>query len=80
MTISNLEIARIAVTALGIDLEDSLEWLSRNRVDETEEISGYEIGSLLVKMDDEIFDHNNPYLGLSEKEIEELEEMEEMEG
>lgn len=76
MIITNLEIARIAVTALGIDLEDSLEWLSKNRVDTTEEISGYEIGNLLVKMDDEIFDHNNPYLGLSEKEIEELEEME----
>lgn len=73
MRITNLEIARIAVTALGIDLEDSLEWLSRHRVDETEEISGYEIGSLLVKMDDEIFDHNNPYLGLSEEEIEEME-------
>lgn len=72
MRITNLEIARIAVTALGIDLEDSLEWLSRNRVDETE-VSGYEIGNLLVKMDDEIFDHNNPYLGLSEEEIEELE-------
>ena len=77
MRITNLEIARIAVTALGIDLEDSLEWLSKNRVDTTEEISGYEIGNLLVKMDDEIFDHNNPYLGLSEEEIEELEEMEE---
>ena len=76
MIITNLEIARIAVTALGIDLEDSLEWLSKNRVDATEEISGYEVGNLLVKMDDEIFDHNNPYLGLSEKEIEELEEME----
>lgn len=73
MRITNLEIARIAVTALGIDLEDSLEWLSRNRVDGTEEISGYEIGNLLVKMDDEIFDHNNPYLGLSEEEIEEME-------
>lgn len=73
MRITNLEIARIAVTALGIDLEDSLEWLSRHRVDATEEISGYEIGNLLVKMDDEIFDHNNPYLGLSELEIEEME-------
>lgn len=76
MRITNLEIARIAVTALGIDLEDSLEWLSKNRPDVTGETSGYEIGNLLVKMDDEIFDHNNPYLGLSEKEIEELEEME----
>lgn len=73
MIISNLEIARMAVTALGIDLEDSLEWLSKNRVDATEEISGYEVGNLLVKMDDEIFDHNNPYLGLSEEEIEEME-------
>lgn len=73
MIITNLEIARIAVTALGIDLEDSLEWLSRHRVDGTQEISGYEIGNLLVKMDDEIFDHNNPYLGLSEEEIEEME-------
>lgn len=73
MIITNLEIGRIAVTALGIDLEDSLGWLLKNRVDETEEISGYEIGNLLVKMDDEIFDHNNPYLGLSEEEIEEME-------
>lgn len=77
MIISNLEIARMAVTAFGIDLEDSLEWLSKNRPDEMAEISGYEIGNFLIKMDDEIFDHNNPYLGLSEKEIEELEEMEE---
>ena len=77
MIITNLEIARIAVTALGIDLEDSLEWLSKNRPDAVAEISGYEIGNLLTKMDDEIFDHNNPYLGLSEEEIEELEEMEE---
>lgn len=76
MIITNLEIARIAVTAFGIDLEDSLEWLSKNRPDEMTEISGYEIGNFLIKMDDEIFDHNNPYLGLSEKEIEELEEME----
>lgn len=76
MIISNLEIARMAVTAFGIDLEDSLEWLSKNRPDEITEVSGYEIGNLLIKMDDEIFDHNNPYLGLSEKEIEELEEME----
>lgn len=76
MIISNLEIARMAVTAFGIGLEDSLEWLSKNRVDEMQEISGYEIGNILTKMDDEIFDHNNPYLGLSEKEIEELEEME----
>lgn len=76
MRITNLEIARIAVTAFGIDLEDSLEWLSRNRPDGTEEISGYEIGNILTKMDDEIFDHNNPYLGLSEEEIEEMEEME----
>ena len=59
MRITNLEIARIAVTALGIDLEDSLEWLSKNRPDGTEEISGYEIGNILTKMDDEIFDHNN---------------------
>lgn len=73
MIITNLEIARIAVTALGIDLEDSLEWLSKNRPDAVAEISGYEIGNLLTKMDDEIFDHNNPYLGLSEEEIEELE-------
>lgn len=77
MIISNLEIARMAVTAFGIDLEDSLEWLSRNRPDEIGEISGYEIGNILTKMDDEIFDHHNPYLGLSEEEIEELEEMEE---
>lgn len=76
MIITNLEIGRIAVTAFGIDLEDSLEWLSKNRADEITEISGYEIGNLLIKMDDEIFDYNNPYLGLSEKEIEELEEME----
>lgn len=74
MIITNLEIGRIAVTAFGIDLEDSLEWLSKNRADEITEISGYEIGNLLIKMDDEIFDHNNPYLGLSEKEIEEMEE------
>ena len=73
MKITNLEIARIAVTALGIGLEDSLEWLSKNRVDETQEISGYEIGNILTKMDDEIFDHHNPYLGLSEEEIEEME-------
>lgn len=77
MIISNLEIARMAVTAFGIDLEDSLEWLSKNRPDEIGEISGYEIGNILTKMDDEIFDHHNPYLGLSEEEIEELEEMEE---
>lgn len=76
MRITNLEIARIAVTAFGIDLEDSLEWLSKNRVDEMAEISGYEIGNFLIKMDDEIFDHNNPYLGLSEEEIEEMEGME----
>lgn len=76
MRITNLEIARIAVTALGIDLEDSLGWLSKNRVDEMEEISGYKIGNILTKMDDEIFDYNNPYLGLSEEEIEEMEEME----
>lgn len=76
MIITNLEIGRIAVTALGIDLEDSLGWLSKNRPDERAEVSGYEIGNLLIKMGDEIFDHNNPYLGLSEKEIEELEEME----
>ena len=73
MEITNLEIARIAVTALGIDLEDSLEWLSKNRAEEIKEISGYEIGNLLIKMDDEIFDHHNPYLGLSEEEIEEME-------
>ena len=73
MIISNLEIARMAVTAFGIDLEDSLEWLSRNRPDEMAEISGYEIGNFLIRMDDEIFDHNNPYLGLSEEEIEEME-------
>lgn len=76
MIITNLEIGRIAVTALGIDLEDSLEWLSKNRPDEMAEISGYEIGNFLIKMDDEIFDHNNPYLGLSEEEIEEMEGME----
>lgn len=73
MIISNLEIARMAVTAFGIDLEDSPEWLSRNRPDEMAEISGYEIGNFLIRMDDEIFDHNNPYLGLSEEEIEEME-------
>lgn len=77
MIITNLEIARMAVTAFGIDLEDSLEWLSRNRPDEITEISGYEIGNFLIKMDDEIFDHHNPYLGLSEAEIEAIEEMEE---
>lgn len=76
MIITNLEIGRIAVTALGIDLEDSLEWLSKNRPDEMAEISGYEIGNFLIKMDDEIFDHNNPYLGLSEEEMEGMEGME----
>lgn len=77
MKISNLEIAELALTAYGIEIEDSLEWLSKNRPDEYKEIDGFEIGNMLVDMDNEIFDSNNPFLGLTEEEAEELEELEE---
>lgn len=77
MKISNLEIAELALAACGIEIEDSLEWLSKNRPDEYKEIDGFEIGNMLVDMDNEIFDSNNPFLGLTEEEAEELEELEE---
>lgn len=74
MKISNLEIAQLALAACGIEKEDSLEWLSKNRPDEYKEIDGFEIGNMLVDMENEIFDFNNPFLGLTEEEAEELEE------
>lgn len=77
MKITNVEIAEMASAACGIAIEDSLEWLSKNRPDEYKEIDGFEIGNMLVDMDNEIFDLNNPFLGLTEEETEELEELEE---
>lgn len=75
MRITNLEIACLASSACGIAIEDSLEWLTKNRENEAEEIDGFELGDMLVIMDNEIFDLNNPFLDLSEEEAEELKEL-----
>lgn len=68
MKITNLEIAQMAASAFGIELQNSLEWLSKYRLNETEEVDGYQIGDMLVLMDNEIFDLENPYLDLGEEE------------
>lgn len=79
MKITNLEIAELASIFCRVEEEEAAAWLAVKRPDEYKEIDAKRLSEILEEIDCELYDSNNPFLGLTEEEAEELEELEELE-
>ena len=77
MKITNLEIAEFASIFCRVEEEEAAAWLAVKRPDEYKEIDAKRLSEILEEIDCELYDSNNPFLGLTEEEAEELEELEE---
>lgn len=55
---------------------EAAAWLAVKRPDEYKEIDAKRLSEILEELDCELYDSNNPFLGLTEEEAEEMEEME----